>query len=135
MANRKTHASRIAVDLDSQTLKAYEGGTVVFSFDCVTGSKDHPTEPGHYRILRKDPNHVSHAYNVPMHWAMFFTADGKAIHQYHGMVPLSAVRALKEHVTDYLGSHGCVRLVETDAKAPYEWTDYSTAIHIQGRLT
>jgi lipoprotein-anchoring transpeptidase ErfK/SrfK len=135
MAKRSNHPKRIAVDLSSQTLKAYEGADVMFSFDCVTGSKDHPTDPGHFRILHKSPNHVSQAYGVPMHWAMFFTTDGKAIHQYHGMVPLSVVRTLKEHVTDYLGSHGCVRLVESDAKALFEWADYATAVHVEGQLT
>jgi lipoprotein-anchoring transpeptidase ErfK/SrfK len=135
MTRRNTHAKRIVVDLDSQTLKAYEGADVVFAFDCVTGSKDHPTDPGFFRIHNKDPKHVSTAYQVPMHYAMFFTQDGKALHQYHGMVPLGVVRALKEHVTDYLGSHGCVRLAEQDAKALYDWTPIGTAVHVQGRLT
>jgi lipoprotein-anchoring transpeptidase ErfK/SrfK len=135
MSKRKNHAKQIVVDLDSQTLQTFEGGTRVLSFECVTGSKDHPTEPGQYRILRKSPNHVSHAYNVPMHWAMFFTTDGKAFHQYHGMVPLSVVRGFKEHVTDHLGSHGCVRLTEANAKTLYDWADYKTSVIIKGQLT
>jgi lipoprotein-anchoring transpeptidase ErfK/SrfK len=132
---REGHAKRIVVSLDSQTLKAYEGAKEIFAFDCVTGSKDHPTLAGHFRVLSRDKDHVSHTYHVPMHWALFFTQDGKAIHQYHGLVPLAVVRALKEHVTDYLGSHGCVRLVEQNAKALYEWADYATAVHVEGRLT
>lgn len=135
MPKRKDHAKLIVVDLDTQTMKAYEGGEVIFDFHCVTGSKDHPTDPGHYRVLYRDKNRVSAKYHVPMHWALFFTHDGKAFHQYHGAVPLSIVRTLKEHVTDYLGSHGCVRLVEKDAKALYEWADTRTKVHVEGRLT
>jgi lipoprotein-anchoring transpeptidase ErfK/SrfK len=134
MSSRK-YAKRIVVDLDTQTLKAYEGADVVFAFDCVTGDKNHPTDAGTFHVFQKDKNHISHAYNVPMHYAMFFTHDGKALHQYHGLVPLAIVRALKESVTDYLGSHGCVRMTEADAKVLFDWTPVGTAVQIQGRLT
>jgi lipoprotein-anchoring transpeptidase ErfK/SrfK len=58
---------------------------------------------------------------------MFFSADGKAIHQYHGLVPLSVVRAAKS-ASDWFGSHGCVRLTEADAKALFEWTPEMTKV-------
>lgn len=135
MSNNHASAKRIAVNLESQTIQAYEGEVIVFAFDCVTGSKDHPTEPGHFRVLDKSPNHVSRKYGVPMHYSLFFTRDGKALHQYHGVVPLEIVRLLKEHVTDYLGSHGCVRLVEHDAKALYDWAECGTSVHVEGHLT
>lgn len=79
--------------------------------------------------------HVSRAYGVPMHWALFFTADGKAFHQYHGLLPLSVVRAAKENMTDWFGSHGCVRLTEDNAKALYQWADFRTHVTISGKLT
>ena len=87
-----------------------------------------------------------------MDYAMFFTTDGKAVHQYHGVVPLSAsisvtavskearpgevvplsvVRTLKSKVSDYMGSHGCVRLTEDNARALYEWTPVGTQVRVK----
>ena len=56
-----------------------------------------------------------------MNYAQFFTGDGKAIHQYHGVAPLEIVRVLKKG-SDWFGSHGCVRLTESHAKTLYAWT-------------
>ena len=134
MTSRNNSNERIVVDLDTQTLKAYENSKVVFALDCVTGDKNHQTEPGTFHVFRKDRNHVSHTYNVPMHYAMFFRHDGKALHPYHGLVPLAMVRALKETVTDYLGSHGCVRLTENDARELFDWTPVGTVVTVQGHL-
>jgi lipoprotein-anchoring transpeptidase ErfK/SrfK len=135
MNKKRQYAKVIEVDLSAQTVRALEGGGEVFAFNCVTGSTDHQTEPGHYRILRKSEKHISKTYGVPMHYALFFTTDGKAFHQYHGMMPLSVVRAFKESVTDYVGSHGCVRLTEQDAKALLQWADLRTHVIISGKLT
>ena len=132
---RSATSKKIVVELDTQTVKAYADETVVFAFSCVTGDKLHPTEPGIFQVLSRDKDHLSHKYNVPMHYALFFTRDGKALHQYHGLMPLPIIRALKENVTDYLGSHGCVRLVEADAIALFDWTSVGTPVHIRGRLT
>ena len=65
-----------------------------------------------------------------MNYALFFSADGKALHQYHGVLPLSTVRFMKSNVSDRLGSHGCVRLTEDDAKALYSWTDIGTLVEV-----
>jgi hypothetical protein len=122
---------QIVVDLASQTLEALEGGKRAFLFDCVTGDADHPTDRGTFRVIRKHHPHTSSKYHVRMDYAMFFTTDGKAIHQYHGMMPLSVVRTLKSNVSDYLGSHGCVRLVEDDARSLYEWTPIGTQVKVK----
>jgi lipoprotein-anchoring transpeptidase ErfK/SrfK len=119
----------IKVSLAGQTLEAWEGAKRKFQFDCVTGDRDHPTEPGTFNVIRKDKLHRSHKYNVDMHYALFFSVDGKAIHQYHGLLPLSIVRAAKSG-SDWFGSHGCVRLAEADAKALFEWAPLHTPIRI-----
>jgi L,D-transpeptidase catalytic domain len=89
--------------------------TLVYTFDCITGDKDHPTDKGNFFIFAKDEKHVSHKYSVKMHYAMFFTHDGKAIHQYHGPAPFWLVRGLRQDASDWFGSHGCVRLTELTA--------------------
>jgi lipoprotein-anchoring transpeptidase ErfK/SrfK len=122
---------RIEVDLIRQVLEAYDGTERVCVFDCVSGDEAHPTDPGTFHIFWKHHPHRSRKYNVDMNYAMFFTHDGKAIHQYHGLMPLSVVRTMKTGVSDWFGSHGCVRLTEDDAKALFKWTPVGTPVHIR----
>jgi lipoprotein-anchoring transpeptidase ErfK/SrfK len=127
---KNPHQHRIEVSLQEQTVKAYDGPTLVYSFDCITGDKDHPTDPGNFRVFLKDEKHVSHKYHVKMYYALFFTHDGKAIHQYHGPA-FWLVRTLKQDATNWFGSHGCVRLVEEDARKLYQWAPLHTSITVK----
>jgi lipoprotein-anchoring transpeptidase ErfK/SrfK len=87
--------------------------------------------PRTFRIFRKHHPHYSHSYGVQMNYGLFFTHDGKAIHQYHGIAPLAFVRAMKTNVTDFMGSHGCVRLKEEDARELYRWASVGTFVHVR----
>ncbi len=127
----KKVTKHIRVDLMTQTLTAHEDGKEVLRFDCVSGDKDHPTDRGIFHIFRKERIYRSRAYNAQMDYAMFFTHDGKAIHQYHGPIPISVLRLTRNNITDWVGSHGCVRLSEDDAKALFDWTPSSTRVIIQ----
>jgi len=120
----------LKVILSKQVIEAYNGNKLVFVFDCVTGDSNNPTGKGTFHILRKHKKYYSHKYNVQMDYAMFFTVDGKAIHQYHGWTPFSLIRIAKTNVSSWFGSHGCVRLEERDAKTIFEWTPLSTKILI-----
>lgn len=111
----------IKVYLDQQIVEAYEGAERIFRFECVTGEWG-KTDKGTFRIREKFPIYRSHTYNAQMNYAMFFTPDRKGFHQYHGPMPMALLRHAKRHVTDYVGSKGCVRLREADAKALFEWT-------------
>jgi lipoprotein-anchoring transpeptidase ErfK/SrfK len=64
-----------------------------------------------------------------MNYALFFTGDGKALHQYHGP-GFGVVRTFKKSVSDWFGSHGCVRLQEEDARTLYDWASVGTAVHV-----
>ncbi|HMI88639.1 MAG TPA: L,D-transpeptidase [Polyangiaceae bacterium] len=119
----------IRIYLDQQKVEVWDGSTQLYAFDGVTGDADHPTEPGTFRVISKDKLHHSKKYDVDMHYALFFTADGKALHQYHGFVPLSLVRTAKAG-SDWFGSHGCVRLTEEDAKTLYEWAPVGTVVQV-----
>ncbi len=121
----------IKVNLTQQIVEAFDGATKIFSFECVTGDKDHPTDRGFFHVLRKPHfRYRSHAYNVQMNYPLFFTHDGKALHQYHGPIPIWVLRSARNNVSDWIGSHGCVRLAENDAKAIYEWASIGTAVHV-----
>lgn len=121
---------RIKVYLDQQIVEAYEGAERIFRFECVTGDKNGPTEPGRFRIYPKKEKYTSNKYKVPMDYAMFFTPDRRAFHKYHGPMPFSLMRSTKRYVTDLVGSKGCVRLREADAIALFEWTPEHTEVHI-----
>ncbi|WP_426174579.1 L,D-transpeptidase family protein [Massilia sp. TWR1-2-2] len=60
----------------------------------------------------------------------FFTLDGKALHQYDGIVPLRVVRTVRNGISEWFGSHGCVRLTHADAKALYEWAPLGTTVNV-----
>ncbi len=120
----------IKVSLTQQIVETYEGSKKVARFECVTGDKDHPTDRGAFKILRKVHPYRSRSYDVQMNYAMFFTTDGKALHQYHGPFPLSTVRKARD-VSEWFGSHGCVRLAEDDAKALYQWAAVGTTVIVQ----
>ena len=117
----------IRVSTATQTVEALENGSRAYFLDCVTGDSAHPTDKGTFRIFDKRHPYHSRKYDVDMNYAMFFTKDGKALHQYHGLVPLSIIRTLKSG-TDYFGSHGCVRLTENDARTLFQWTPHRTIV-------
>jgi lipoprotein-anchoring transpeptidase ErfK/SrfK len=121
----------IVVNLEEQMVEAFDGDESVFQFICVTGDDDHPTDKGVFHIFRKQHPYRSKTYDVQMDYAMFFTEDGKALHQYHGPVPLSVVRTMRQGVSDWFGSHGCVRLQEEDARSLYEWAPLNTKVTVK----
>lgn len=122
-------AKKIEVDLGAQRVRALLGDKVVFDFDCVSGSSSTPTTKGNFTVGWKSKDHVSKKYGAKMHYALFFH-DGEALHQYHGPVPIKVLKVLKKGVTDWVGSHGCVRLDEDDAKALFEWAPVKTPVKV-----
>jgi lipoprotein-anchoring transpeptidase ErfK/SrfK len=71
-----------------------------------------------------------------MPYSMFFSPDGKAIHQSSaGFVLMrSYFKAVDpgEHLVT-VGSHGCVGLGEADAKALFERTPPNTTVEVVSR--
>jgi lipoprotein-anchoring transpeptidase ErfK/SrfK len=120
----------IRVNLALQIVEAYEGTERIFRFECVSGDKYGQTDRGTFKIDRQHRKYRSKSYDVQMDYAMFFTPDGKAFHQYHGSAPFALMRSTKMYLTDLVGSRGCVRLREADAKALFEWTPRFTVVHI-----
>ncbi len=111
---------QVIVDLADQTLYAYDGLKRVSEFDCTSGDGGHPTadKPALFQVLRKENIYRSKKYDAQMNYALFFSADGKAIHQSHAVWLTSA---FKKWGSDYFGSHGCVRLAEDDAQTLFAW--------------
>lgn len=111
---------RIYVDLETQTVTAFEGERAVFTARCASGAKGTETPRGEYRTYHKGPSiHMTNqgdgtenTYHLPgVPWVSFFTGTGVAFHgtYWHN---------------DYgrPSSRGCVNLTSNDAKYMYRWT-------------
>jgi hypothetical protein len=149
-----SHAGkRIVVNLWRQVLYALDGDKTVFTFDCVSGDTEHPSEeveenvPGRPRpiryvfgdvvthaVIKKDRWARSAKYgNVEMFYALFFTHDGKAIHQGTAVGFLSHLKvSANPTVGGLIGSHGCVRLSEDHAGQLFSWAVIGTPIILVG---
>lgn len=110
-------AAWIDVDLDAQTLVAYQGSTPIYVTLVSTGRRRGTTPPGVYRVVAK-------AALTRM------TAEAHERNQYDvGAVPwaLRFRRGLFLHAAywhDQFGdrrSHGCINLAPRDARALYDW--------------
>ncbi len=107
----------IVIDLERQTLVAYEGDIPVFATLVSTGKEGHETPTGVFRILAK---HVSN----PM--------DDFALGEPYAIDEVPYVMYFQQNVAihgafwhrnfGYVRSHGCVNLSPSDARRLFEWT-------------
>jgi RHS repeat-associated protein len=117
----------IVITISDQMLRAYENGHLKYEFETVTGDQAHPTTVGDWSINRKEAEYTSKTYGAQMNYAMFFH-KGEAIHQYHG--PFTLDRLLRQ-VSSRVGSHGCARLEEDDARALFDWAPIGTHVRVR----
>lgn len=115
----------INVDLTNQRLTAYEGNEVVFSTLISSGTSNHPTVTGQFRIWLRyesqtmDGRLLGYDYyleNVP--YVMYFYQDyalhGTFWHSNFG-TPMS---------------HGCVNLETSDAAWLFNWASLGTVVNV-----
>jgi lipoprotein-anchoring transpeptidase ErfK/SrfK len=111
----------IDVNLSQQMVYAYEGDVVVNSFLASTGTWQHPTVTGSYKIYVKylSVTMTGPGYNLPnVPYTMYFY-KGYGIHGtywHHNFgVPMS---------------HGCVNLSIPDAEWLYNWASVGTVVNV-----
>jgi lipoprotein-anchoring transpeptidase ErfK/SrfK len=99
----------ILVDLAAQAFGAYESGDLVRWGPVSSGDRQHQTPAGIYHLNWQSPVRVSSENPTwIMHWYFNFSSGaGLALHQYT--------------MPGRPASHGCVRLLEVDAKWVYRW--------------
>lgn len=114
----------ILVSLDRQKLFALNSLNTLYTFDCTSGSSSHRTPRGIYSIHRKHAKYRSKTYDAQMDFAMFFHR-GYAIHMAHAVAVTSF---LKYMGVDTVGSHGCVRLSEANARTLFKWAEFGTKV-------
>jgi hypothetical protein len=101
----------VVVHLPGQMFGAYESGRLVRWGPVSSGARQAPTPEGLFHLTWRSANHVS---TINSEWSMrwyfnFANRQGLAFHQ----------RSLPGHPA----SHGCVRLLERDARWLFEWGD------------
>lgn len=111
---------QIIVSRDLQTLKVYDGDTVVASSNVSSGKQGHTTPTGIFSILEKKRMHHSNLYDdAPMPFMQRLTWSGIALHA-------------SSHVPAYPASHGCVRMPDAFAKTLYRMTQRGGHVLITG---
>ncbi|MEM7332853.1 MAG: L,D-transpeptidase family protein [Chloroflexota bacterium] len=115
----------IDIDLSTQVLKAYEGDFLVFSTPISSGTAEHLTVTGQFRIWLKfesqtmDGRRLGYDYyieNVP--YVMYFFED----YAIHG--------AYWHNNFGNPMSHGCVNVEPSDAGWLFNWASYGTMVNV-----
>ena len=111
----------IDVDLSSQTVRAYQGSTVVRSMVVSTGIARYPTPPGTFRVYAKYPSVAMSGpgYYLPGVPHTMFFYKGYALHGTYWHSNFGTPM-----------SHGCINLTRADASWLYSWTPMGTKVVI-----
>lgn len=110
------------VDLTHQTVWAMQGGKVVLKPTVTrTGMPGYATPPGAYKVQNKALKEWSDPYEVWLpYWQRFI--GGIGFHQTTTYIH-----------TKSIGSHGCVNLLPSDARAFYNLGKVGTRVYVFGR--
>lgn len=133
---RKSIIGKIVVDLSEQTTVVYDkNGAVLKTFDVSTGL-DSSTPLGSFKVFSKS----SRTFYTPrpeekMRWMTRFTKGRRGGNiGFHG-IPYKVTKQGEVAFPTPLGvapsSHGCVRMLETEAKWIYTHSDIGTVVKVQ----
>lgn len=133
-------SKRIIVDLESQSLVAYENGQVVFSWQISSGISEAPTSPGVYQILSHEPVAYGSSYTLcddagcgqwEMNWFMgIYEVVPGLVNGFHGSVLLPDGGYLGGNNVGAPYTLGCVMSHDDQARQLYDWADDGTIVEI-----
>jgi len=99
----------IAVSIDQQKVRIYDGNGLFAESPVSTGMKGHSTPMGVFSVIQKNKMHRSNIYSgAPMPYMQRITWSGVAMHA--GVLP------------GYPASHGCIRMPMAFAVKMWNWT-------------
>jgi lipoprotein-anchoring transpeptidase ErfK/SrfK len=134
---------RIIVDIETQSLVAYENGQEVFSWRISTGIGSAPTSPGIYQILNHDPEAYGSSFTLcgaqgcgqwTMYWFMgLYEVQPGLMNGFHGAVLLPNGSYLGGGNVGSPYTFGCVMSLDSNAKLLYDWADEGTPVEIISR--
>jgi lipoprotein-anchoring transpeptidase ErfK/SrfK len=126
----------IVVSLAEQAMRVYEDGTLVNSFQVVTGMPDHPSLPGTWWIETrqtnikftsgKQPGQEGYYPPTPIAFALQYHSDGYYIHQAWWRTMYGPDMQFPHFDPGgtsfaYEGSHGCVNMSTPDVQWVYNF--------------
>lgn len=131
---------RIVVDLETQSLVAFENGEVVFNWLISSGIAEAPTSPGIYQILNHEPVAYGSSYTLcsetgcgqwEMNWFMgIYEAVPGLINGFHGAVLLPNGNYLGGNSVGSPYTLGCVMSQDDQARQLYDWAEDGTIVEI-----
>lgn len=132
---------RIVVDLDKQTLTAFENGQVKFQWLISSGMDSAPTSPGIYQILTHDEVAKGSSYTLcsaafscgqwEMYWFMgMYEVVPGLMNGFHGAVLLPSGQYLGGGNVGNPYTFGCVMSQNDNAKNLYDWAELGTVVEI-----
>ncbi len=133
---------RIVVDLDNQSMKAFENGQEKFSWLISSGMDKYPTSPGIYQILSHDEEAAGGSFTLcsnsglncgswTMYWFMgMYEVVPGLMNGFHGAVLLPNGNLLGGGSVGSQYTFGCVMAQNDNAKMLYDWADQGTVVEI-----
>jgi hypothetical protein len=131
---------RIVVDLDTQSLTAYENGQEKFHWLISSGVDKFPTSPGIYQILDHEEIATGGSFELcsatgcgtwKMYWFMgIYEVVPGLMNGFHGAVLLANGNYLGGGNVGYPYTYGCVMSENSNAEKLYQWADEGTVVEI-----
>jgi hypothetical protein len=116
-----TERKAVVVDLPGQVFGAYEDGTLVRWGPVSSGGPRHPTPSGAYHLnfhARLKISTVDPTWKMPWYFN-FSSTKGLGLHEYT--------------LPGRPASHGCVRMLSTDAQWLFHWGEPGALVLVLGR--
>lgn len=134
---------RIIVDLETQTLWAYENGQLVFNWLISSGMDRAPTSPGIFQILDHQETAVGSSVELcgdnscgswTMGWFMgIYEVSPGLVNGFHGRVILPGGTVMGNGNVGSQYTYGCVMSIDGDAEQLYYWAEVGTMVEIVSR--
>jgi hypothetical protein len=133
---------RIVVNLDTQSLMAFENGQVVFNWLISSGISSAPTSPGIYQVLSHNEVASGSSFTLcaenglncgqwEMYWFMgMYEVQPGLMNGFHGAVLLPNGTYLGGGNVGAPYTFGCVMSLDSNAKLLYDWADLGTVVEI-----
>lgn len=133
---------RIVVDLDNQSMIAFENGQEKFKWLISSGMDQYPTSPGIYQILTHNEEAAGGSFTLcsnsglncgswTMYWFMgMYEVVPGLMNGFHGAVLLPNGNLLGGGSVGSQYTFGCVMAQNDNAKMLYDWADQGTVVEI-----
>jgi LysM repeat protein len=133
---------RIIVNLNNQTMAAFENGQLVFQWAVSSGIETAPTSPGIFQILTHNETARGSSFALcndeglncgqwVMHWFMgIYEVTPGLMNGFHGKVELPNGGLLGDGAVGRPYTFGCLMARDGDAKSLYDWAEDGTIVEV-----